>query len=71
MAGSGPATALMSSVRLAAKQGRLGADWWAHTTVPGGGGLNTIEIQTNSNYFKSFQTLTDPKTAFNSLKNLK
>jgi hypothetical protein len=37
----------------------------------GGGGLNTIQIQTNSNYFKTFQSLTDPKIAFPSPKNLK
>jgi hypothetical protein len=41
------------------------------TLTRGGGDLNTIQIQTNSNYFKSFQTLTDPKTAFPSPKNLK
>jgi hypothetical protein len=35
----------------------------------GGGGLNTVQIQTNSNYFKTFQSLTDPKTAFTSPKN--
>jgi hypothetical protein len=39
--------------------------------VPGGGGLNTFQIQTNSNYFKTFQILTDPKTALPSLKILK
>jgi hypothetical protein len=40
-------------------------------TVTGGGGLNTIQIQLNSNYFKTFQTLTDPKTIFPSPKNMK
>jgi hypothetical protein len=29
--------------------------------------LNIIQIQTNSNYLKTFQTLTDPKTALPSL----
>jgi hypothetical protein len=33
--------------------------------------LNTIQIQMNSNYFKTFQTLTDPKVAFPSLDFLK
>jgi hypothetical protein len=51
----------MSSVRPASKQGRAGANRWAHTTVPGGNGLNTFQIQKNSKYFKTFQTLTDPK----------
>jgi hypothetical protein len=57
-----------SSARSALKQGRTEADWWAPTTVPGGGGLNTFQIQTNSNYFKTFQILSDPKTPFSSLK---
>jgi hypothetical protein len=30
-------------------------DRWAPATVPGGSGLNTIQIQMNSNYFKTFQ----------------
>jgi hypothetical protein len=38
---------------------------------PGYGGLNTFQIQSNSNYFKTFETLTDPKMAFPSTKNLK
>jgi hypothetical protein len=33
--------------------------------------LNTFQIQTNPNCFKTFQTLTDPKMAFPSPKNLK
>jgi hypothetical protein len=33
--------------------------------------LNTFQIQMNSNCFKTFQNLTDPKMAFPSLKNLK
>jgi hypothetical protein len=51
--------------------GEAGADRWAPTIVPGGSGLNTIQIQMNSNYFKTFQTLTDPKIAFPSLKKMK
>jgi hypothetical protein len=47
-----------------------GADQWAPATVPGGG-LNTFQIQTNSNYFKTFQTLTDSKMVFPSSKILK
>jgi hypothetical protein len=58
----------VSGARLAAKQGRAGADRWALTTVPGSSGLNTIQM--NSNYFKTIQTLTDPKIAFLSPKNL-
>jgi hypothetical protein len=34
-------------------------------------GLNIIQIQMNSNYLKTYQTLTDPKIAFSSLNNLK
>jgi hypothetical protein len=76
VAGSSPAAALTGGARargtrLAVKQGRAGGDQWAPATVPGGGGLNTIQIQMNSNYFKTFQTLTDSKTTFPSLKNLK
>jgi hypothetical protein len=54
-----------------AKIGEGGAGRWAPTTVPGGCGLNTIQIQMNSNYFKTFQILTDPKMAFPSPKILK
>jgi hypothetical protein len=76
VAGSGSDMALAGSTRAsgarpAVKQGRAGADRWAPATVPGSGGLNIIQIQMNSNYFKTFQTLTDPKTAFPSLKILK
>jgi hypothetical protein len=76
VADSGTAAALTSGARAsgarpAVKQGRAGADRWAPATVPGSGGLNIIQIQMNSNYFKTFQTLTDPKTAFPSLKILK
>jgi hypothetical protein len=49
----------------------VGADRWAPATVAGGGGLDIFQIQKNSNYFKTFQTLTDPKAAFSSLKKLK
>jgi hypothetical protein len=75
VAGSGPAAVLASGVRvsgarLAAKEGRAGADRWALATVPGSSGLNTIQIQMNSNYFKTIQTLTDPKIAFLSPKKL-
>jgi hypothetical protein len=76
VAGNGPAAALTcgacaSSTQLALKQGRAGVDRWAPATVPGSGGLNTIQIQMNSNYFKTLQTLTDPKTPFPSPKILK
>jgi hypothetical protein len=54
----------------AAKQGRVGLTG-GPCYSSGGGGLNTIQIQTNSNYFKTFQTLTDPKIAFPRPKNLK
>jgi hypothetical protein len=40
-------------------------------TVPGGGGLNTFQIQMNLNYFKTFQILTNPKMALLSPKKLK
>jgi hypothetical protein len=30
-------------------------DQWPPTTVPGSGGLNILQIQMNSNYFKTFQ----------------
>jgi hypothetical protein len=33
--------------------------------------LNTFQIQMNSNYFKIFQTLTNPKIVFPSPKDLK
>jgi hypothetical protein len=33
--------------------------------------LNIIQIQTNSNYFKTFQILAHQKAVFPSLKNLK
>jgi hypothetical protein len=41
-------------------------------TVTGSGGLNWIrmQIQTNSNKFKSFQTLTDPKKHFPVLRKI-
>jgi hypothetical protein len=51
------------------KQGKEGAGRWAPATVPGGGGLNILQIQTNSNYLKTFRTLTDPKTTLPSPKN--
>jgi hypothetical protein len=60
-----------SGTRPALKQGRTEADRWAPTIVPGSGGLNTFQIQTNLNYFKTFQILTDPKIPFPSLKILK
>jgi hypothetical protein len=53
------------------EKGEVAADRWAPAIVPGGSGLNTIQIQMNSNYFKTFQTLTDPKIAFPSLKKMK
>jgi hypothetical protein len=53
-----------SDMQPAPKQGRAGANRWASAIVPGGGGLNIFQIQMNSNYFKTFQTLTNPKTAF-------
>jgi hypothetical protein len=76
MAGSGPAAALVGGARTGytqpvSKQGRAGADRWALGTVPGGSGLNKIQIQMNSNYFKTFQALIDPKTSFPSPNNLK
>jgi hypothetical protein len=76
VAGSGPAVVLtggarVSGARSAAKHGQAGVDRWAPAIVQGGGGLNTIQIQMNSNYFKTFQTLIDPKTTFPSPKNLK
>jgi hypothetical protein len=42
-------------------------------TVTGDGGLNWVrmQIQTNSNKFKSFQTLIDQQMTFLSLKKLK
>jgi hypothetical protein len=43
----------------------------AHATVPGGGGLIIFQIQMNSNYFKTFQSLTNPKTIFPCSKILK
>jgi hypothetical protein len=43
---------------------RQGADRSAPATVPGGGSLNLFQIQTNSNYFKTIQTFTDPKMTF-------
>jgi hypothetical protein len=52
-----------------AETGEVGADRWAPATVPSGGDLNTFQIQTNSNYFQTFQTLTDPKMTFSSPKN--
>jgi hypothetical protein len=71
-----PAAALAGGTRVsiarpAVKQELARADRWSPATVPGGGSLNTIQIQMNSNYFKTFQTLTDPKIAVRSLKNLK
>jgi hypothetical protein len=48
-----------------------GADLWASATVPVVGGLNKFHIQTNSNYFKTFQTLTDLKMAFHRSKKFK
>jgi hypothetical protein len=62
---------LTGSARPTPKQGRAWADRWAPATVPSGGGLNTFQIQTNSNYLKTFQTLTDPKTTLPSPKKLK
>jgi hypothetical protein len=74
MAGSSPAAALTAGARAggarsALKQGRAGADRWAPAIVPGGGGLNTFQVQMNSNYFKTVQRFTDPKMAFPSIKN--
>jgi hypothetical protein len=74
MAGSSPATVLTAGARTggaqsALKQGRAGADRWAPATVPGGDGLNTFQVQMNSNYFKTVQSFTDPKMAFPSTKN--
>jgi hypothetical protein len=76
MAGSSPAATLTvgthaGGVRSALKQGRVGADRWAPATVSGGGGLNTFQVQMNSNYFKTIQSFTDPKMAFPSPKKLK
>jgi hypothetical protein len=51
--------------------GEGGAERWAPATVLGGSGLHTFQIQTNSNYFKTFQTLTDPKMDFPRPKKLK
>jgi hypothetical protein len=62
---------LTGSARPTPKQGRAWADRWAPATVPSGGGLNTFQIQTNSNYLKTFQTLTDPKTTLPSPKKMK
>jgi hypothetical protein len=50
---------------------RAGADWWAPAIVLVGSSLNTIQIQMNSNYFRTFDILTNLKAAFPSLKNLK
>jgi hypothetical protein len=61
----------VSIARPAVKKELARADRWSPAIVPDDGSLNTIQIQMNSNYFKTFQTLTDPKTAFPSLKNLK
>jgi hypothetical protein len=54
LAAARPRRSWAAQVRAVAKQGQAGVDRWALTTVPGGGGLNTIQIQTNSNYFKTF-----------------
>jgi hypothetical protein len=43
----------VGGARPAPKQGRAGADRRTTTIVPGGGGLNTFQIQMNSNYFKT------------------
>jgi hypothetical protein len=68
----GVATTLAGGARATSSiTGVSGADWWAPATVSGGGSLNTIQIQMNSNYFKTFQILTDLKVAFSSPKNLK
>jgi hypothetical protein len=40
-----------------------GAETWE-----GSSGMNIFQIQTNANYFKTFQNLTDPKTAFFKIK---
>jgi hypothetical protein len=39
-------------------------------TVSGGGGLNTFQVQMNSNYFKTVQCFTNPKMAFPSPKKI-
>jgi hypothetical protein len=59
VADSGTAAALTSGARAssaqsAVKHGMAGPDRLAPAIVPGGDGLNTIQIQTNSNYFKTF-----------------
>jgi hypothetical protein len=63
-----PAAALMGGAHASGARPIVKQDY--HCYSPGGGGLNTIQIQTNSNYFKTFQTLTDPKTTFPSPKKL-
>jgi hypothetical protein len=67
VAGSGPIAALAGGARAAhdrcQNRGGQGMTGGA-ATVLGIGGLNKIQIQMNSSYFKTFQTLTDPKTAF-------
>jgi hypothetical protein len=68
VAGSGPDAALTCGARPMPKQGKEGAGRCAPATVLGGGGLNILQIQTNSNYLKTFRTLTDPKTTLPSPK---
>jgi hypothetical protein len=62
VAGNGPAMVLVGGARMG------GARLVGPSIVPGSGGLNTFQIQMNSNYFITFQTLTDPKMALPSLK---
>jgi hypothetical protein len=44
--GRGGGASATVGARLAPKQWRAGADWWATAIVPGGRGLNTFQIQT-------------------------
>jgi hypothetical protein len=64
VAGNDPTMVLVGGARMG------GARLVGPSIVPGSGGLNTFQIQMNSNYFITFQTLTDPKMALPSLKNL-